>query len=166
MPHRPVLSAAYSTVIRRPRRPRRLPSNSTRKPFPAPPGTAWGARTIHGNPDRGTGILNNELYVGKLVWNRLRYIKDPETGKRVSRPNPESELITQDVPDLRIIADDLWQAVKARQKSLRSTRTGKKSSGYWGPAPSALSLLNRKDATDSPVLIHPNMANYYRDQIA
>jgi site-specific DNA recombinase len=35
------------------------------------------------------------------------------------------------VPDLRIIADDLWQAVKARQKSLRSTRTGKKSSGYW-----------------------------------
>ena len=96
-----------------------------------PSGTAWGPSTIHGNPDRGTGILNNELYVGKLVWNRLRYIKDPETGKRVSRPNAESEWITQDVPDLRIVADDLWQAVKARQKSLRSTRTGKKSSGYW-----------------------------------
>ncbi len=47
--------------------------------------------TIYGNPDRGTGILNNELHVGKLVWNRLRYIKDPETGKRVSRPNPELE---------------------------------------------------------------------------
>lgn len=72
--------------------------------------------TIHGNRQRGTGILNNELYIGKLVWNRLRYIKDPETGKRVSRLNPESAWITQDVADLRIISDDLWQAVKARQE--------------------------------------------------
>jgi site-specific DNA recombinase len=50
---------------------------------------------------------------------------------RVSRPNLESEWITQDVPDLRIIADDLWQAVKTRQGLLRSTRTGKKAPGYW-----------------------------------
>jgi hypothetical protein len=68
----------------------------------------------------------DELYVGKLVWNRLRFIKDPETGKRVSRSNPESEWITHDVPDLRIIADDLRQAVKTRQGLLRSTRTGKR----------------------------------------
>jgi len=26
-----------------------------------------------------------------MVWNKLRYLKDPDTGKRVSRPNPESE---------------------------------------------------------------------------
>ena len=24
-----------------------------------------------GNPKRGTGILNNELYVGKLVWDEI-----------------------------------------------------------------------------------------------
>jgi hypothetical protein len=30
----------------------------------------------------GTGLLNNELYVGTLVWNRQRFIKDPTTGKR------------------------------------------------------------------------------------
>ena len=48
-----------------------------------------GARsTIAGNAARGTGILNNELYLGRLVWNRLRYVKDPSTGKRVSRLNP------------------------------------------------------------------------------
>ena len=35
------------------------------------------------------GILNNELYVGRLVWNRLRYVKNPDTGKRVSRLNPQ-----------------------------------------------------------------------------
>jgi hypothetical protein len=50
-----------------------------------PGGTAWSPSTIHGNPARGTGILNNELYIGRLVWNRLRYVKDPDTGKRVSR---------------------------------------------------------------------------------
>jgi site-specific DNA recombinase len=99
--------------------------------IPCPSGAAWGPSTIHGNPERGTGILNNGLYIGKLVWNRLRFIKDPETGKRVSRSNPESEWITQDVPDLRIITGDLWQAVKARQAALRSTRTGKKAPGYW-----------------------------------
>ena len=36
-------------------------------------GAPWNPSTIHGNPPRGTGILNNELYVGRLVWNRLRY---------------------------------------------------------------------------------------------
>ncbi|GBR23023.1 DNA resolvase [Kozakia baliensis NRIC 0488] len=76
---------------------------------------AWSPSTINGNRERGTGILNNELYIGRLVWNRLRYIKDPSTGKRVSRLNPESEWVLQDVPDLRIIEQDLWDAVKARQ---------------------------------------------------
>ena len=55
---------------------------------PGPGGASWNPSTIHGNPARGTGVLNNELYVGRLVWNRLRYVKDPDTGKRVSRPNP------------------------------------------------------------------------------
>ena len=82
---------------------------------PGPQGREWGPSTIHGNRERGTGILNNEMYVGRLVWNRLRYLKDPDTGKRVSRLNPESEWVIQDVPELRIVAQDLWDTVKARQ---------------------------------------------------
>jgi hypothetical protein len=27
---------------------------------------------------------------GRRVWNRLRYMKDPSTGKRISRPNPRT----------------------------------------------------------------------------
>lgn len=54
---------------------------------PGPQGSEWGPSTIHGNPKRGVGILNNELYIGRLVWNRLRYLKDPDTGRRVSRLN-------------------------------------------------------------------------------
>ena len=83
-----------------------------------PQGSAWGPSTIHGNPKRGTGILNNEMYIGKLVWNRLRYIKDPDTGRRVSRLNPGSEWVVQEVPELRIIADEIWVAVKERQNRL------------------------------------------------
>ena len=82
---------------------------------PGPSDKGWGASTIHGNPKRGTGILNNELYVGRLVWNRLRYLKDPDTGKRVSRPNPECDWVIHDVPELRIIDQSLWDRVKARQ---------------------------------------------------
>jgi site-specific DNA recombinase len=79
----------------------------------------WSFSTISGNWKRGTGILNNELYIGKLVWNRQRFIKDPETGKRQARPNPPEAWITEAVPDLRIIGDDLWQRVKERQGAVR-----------------------------------------------
>jgi len=88
-----------------------------RERIPGPSGKDWGASTIHGNWRRGTGILNNELYIGRLVWNRLRYIKDPSTGKRISRLNPESDWITEEVPDLRIVDDELWHRVKERQQS-------------------------------------------------
>jgi len=42
-------------------------------------------------------------------------VKDPSTARRVSRLNPERAWIIKDVPELRIVDDDLWQAVKARQ---------------------------------------------------
>ncbi len=86
-----------------------------------PRGVAWSPSTIHGHAGRGTGILNNELYIGRLIWNRQRFVKNPDTGKRVARPNPRSEWITKDVPELRVVDDDLWQAAKARQASTRYT---------------------------------------------
>ena len=79
----------------------------------------WNPSTIAGNAKRGTGILNNEAYIGKLVWNRQRYVKNPETGKRQARLNPPDQWQYTDVPELRIINDDLWDAVKARQKAIR-----------------------------------------------
>jgi len=86
--------------------------------IPGPDGKLWTDSTLRGHAGRGTGFLNNELYIGRLVWNRQRYVKDPSTGKRVSRINaPEAWIITE-VPDLRIIDDALWRAVKARQGEL------------------------------------------------
>jgi site-specific DNA recombinase len=98
--------------------PRAIVLDLNRESIPGPFGDAWGDTTIRGHACRGTGILNNELYIGKLVWNRLRYVKDPTTGKRVSRRNPESAWIRINVPELRIVEEPLWQAVKARQAEL------------------------------------------------
>src|SRR5213082_2144790 len=84
-----------------------------------PRGAAWSPSTIHGHNGRGTGLLNNELYIGRLVWNRQRFVKDPDTGRRLARLNLPGERITTDVPHLRIIDDALWQRVKARQVSTR-----------------------------------------------
>ena len=83
-----------------------------------------GASTLHGNRERGTGILNNELYIGRQIWNRLNYAKDPDTGKRISRPNPEAHWVISDVPELRIVEQPLWDAAKARQGSLKTKNTG------------------------------------------
>lgn len=83
---------------------------------PGPEGRLWQDTTIRGHKERGTGLINNELYIGEMVWNRCSYVKDPRTGKRVARPNPVSQWERMQVPDLRIISDDLWQAVKRRQE--------------------------------------------------
>lgn len=83
------------------------------------PRSTWGASTIHGNQKRGTGILNNELYVGTVIWNRQRFVKDPITGKRQARLNPPADWVKENMPELRIIESDLWEAVKARQSSTR-----------------------------------------------
>ena len=59
--------------------------------------------------------------MGRRVWNRLHYVKDPDTGKRVSRLNPKSAWSIGDVPELRIVSDEAWEAVKTRQQKMRQT---------------------------------------------
>jgi hypothetical protein len=98
--------------------PRQIVRQLNAEGVPGPFGHVWCETTIRGHVKRGTGFLNNELYIGRLVWNRLRYIKAPDTGKRVSRLNPPSAWVITEVPELRIIDDELWEAVKARQKEI------------------------------------------------
>jgi site-specific DNA recombinase len=83
--------------------------------IPAPRGGAWNASTINGNTARGQGLLLNERFVGRVVWNKRRSVKDPKTGRRITRMNPESDWIIQDVPQLRILDDKLYDAVRARR---------------------------------------------------
>lgn len=75
------------------------------------------ASTINGNMARGHGILLKSIYRGELVWNRVSMIMNPETGRRVSRVNPESEWMRVEVPHLVIIDGDTWAAVQLRKAS-------------------------------------------------
>ena len=87
--------------------------------LPGPGGREWRDTTIRGQPERGTGILNNALYVGRLEWNRCSYVKDPRTGKRVARPNPQELWETAEVPQLRIVPDELWARTRERFETVR-----------------------------------------------
>ena len=103
--------------------PNRIADLLNREGIPGPRNGKWDKSTIHGNPKRGTGVLNNEIYIGKLVWNRQSFIKDPQTGKRQARPNPPADWIITEVPELRIIDQSLWDAVKARQQGRKIAQT-------------------------------------------
>ncbi len=85
--------------------------------IPSPRGAGWSPSTINGPRQRGSGILWNEAYRGCLVYNRVRMIRDPDTGMRISRPNPREEWIVVDAPNLRIVPEELWGAAQAIKKS-------------------------------------------------
>ena len=111
-----------------------------------PEGGVWRDTTIRGHALRGTGLLRNRLYIGELIWNRMRFIRDPATGKRVSRPNPEAQWVRKDVPALRIIDQDLWEAVERRLGDVRAahgTTALAQSPALWERR-RATSLLSQK----------------------
>jgi len=59
-------------------------------------------------------VLNNELYIGRYIWNRSQWVKDPDSHKRVRVERPRNEWHIVERPDLRIVTDELWQAARAR----------------------------------------------------
>jgi len=85
-----------------------------RQGVPSPRGGTWAVSAIFGSAQRGLGILNNQLYVGRVLWNRRQWIKDPETGKRRYVERPESEWMVREAPELRIVSDQLWEATRRR----------------------------------------------------
>jgi hypothetical protein len=56
-----------------------------------------------------------------IVGSKLRYIKDPETGRRVSRLSQREQWVITDVPEMRIVDNALWGAVKRRQGEIDAT---------------------------------------------
>lgn len=93
---------------------RDIAHNLNRDRAPPPRGRCWNASTIYGNATRQNGIIRNPLYAGTLVWNRLRMVKDPDTGRRVSRLNPRTEWQTIPVPDLAIVDGATFHSAQAR----------------------------------------------------
>ena len=103
--------AAYAAE----RSPREIAGDLNRDGIAPPRGTRWNASTINGNSQRGAGMIFNELYTGRIVWNKVRMVKNPDTGKRISRPNPRDQWQVVPAPQLRIIDDDTWARVHERK---------------------------------------------------
>ena len=91
-----------------------------REGLPGPRGGIWSAGTIRGQAGRDTGILRNRLYVGQLVWNQRRWVKDPSTSRRIARTNSAAAVITEDLPELRIVEPGIWEQVQARLATQRA----------------------------------------------
>jgi site-specific DNA recombinase len=87
--------------------------------IPPPRGKSWNASTINGNTLRSNGILLNEMYVGRIIWNKVTMVKNPATGRRVIRPNPKEAWVMQEVPALAIVSAELFEAAR-RRKAERS----------------------------------------------
>jgi site-specific DNA recombinase len=93
---------------------REIAAALNREGVPAPRGGSWNASTINGSKKRGNGTLRQPLYAGRLVWNRQHFVKNPDTGKRITRVNASGELHFADVPQLRIIEEEDWHEVARR----------------------------------------------------
>ncbi|CAN5343905.1 recombinase family protein [soil metagenome] len=91
----------------------------------SPRGGTWAVSALFGSKEKGLGLMNNELYVGRVVWNRRQWVKDPETGSRRYIDRPKSEWQVREQPELRIIDAELWQRVHGRTRRGPVAGTGK-----------------------------------------
>jgi site-specific DNA recombinase len=109
--HRVVLETASR------KSPRNIAFDLTRDGIPSPKGEAWTFQTIN-------KILQNELYVGVYVRNKIRKVRNPNSGKRVPRPSLDGPLCVE-MPHLRIVDQDLWDAAQ-RVRQERAHKHGVK----------------------------------------
>ena len=83
-------------------------------------GRGWGTVQIQ-------SLLRNERYIGKVVWNKREFYRDPTTKKRRARMRPESAWIVTDAPELAIVPRELWDEAQARRRV--ATRPGAQFNG-------------------------------------
>ena len=83
--------------------------------IPSPTGRDWRVSMINGDKVRGNGILQNEIYIGQLVYGRTQMVRDPQTRRRVPKPQPRDKWQRQPVPELRIVDQADWDAVQGRR---------------------------------------------------
>lgn len=103
--------------------PRTIAATLNADGIPAPRGEKWNASTLNGNAQRGYGILVNDLYRGEIVWNRVTMVRNPDTGKRVSRVNDPTEWHRVPAAHLRIVPQALWDRAQLRRKSRAHQQT-------------------------------------------
>lgn len=92
--------------------PKRIAHTLNAEGIPSPRGGEWSPSAINGSRARRIGILRNPIYAGRYLYNRVQMKRDPESRKRVSRINAAEDMVTVDMPELRIVDEELWQAAQ------------------------------------------------------
>ena len=87
-------------------------------------------------------ITNNELYRGVRVWNRTEKLLHPMKGRKAKRVRPQSEWIRVDVPDLRIVPDELWNRVQQINQQMKDKLYGTRLGGLNRSAQSRTYLFS------------------------
>jgi site-specific DNA recombinase len=81
----------------------------------------WMASAVAGDWTRGQGILANPRYRGEIIWNRVRGLKNPKTNATRTVVNPESEWTRRMDESLRIVSEELWNAVQTRHRQIQES---------------------------------------------
>ena len=107
--------------------PRKIAAALNDDGIPSPSGGKWNDSTIRGNAKKRDGMLRNEAYVGIIAYGRNRFIRDAESGNRVSRPADTEDIVYGEAPELAIIDDDVWNSVQDRLEKTHEKYAGKTS---------------------------------------
>ena len=75
-------------------------------------GKRWAANSLVGTRSREAGLLRRPIYKGSIVFGRTRTARHPLTGKRVIRPQPKSEWMIVEAPELAIVQEELFDRVQ------------------------------------------------------
>ncbi len=68
-------------------------------------GRGWGKGTVR-------AILLNERYIGRFIWNKRKYVRNPKKKNRKAVERPRSEWRILERPELAIISPEIWDAVQ------------------------------------------------------
>ena len=76
------------------------------------------------------GRAHNQKYKGVYVWNASYQSEHPKTGQLIKLDKPAHEVIRLDRPEIRIVPDDLWEAVAVRLAKMRNKQVQREQGGY------------------------------------
>ena len=92
------------------------------------PNSRWSTTTV-------AQLLRDTKFIGLYIWNKTHVVWNPITRRKESHKRPESEWERTEIPEWRIISDDLWNAVQ-NECQIRQGNYGRKKGG-----------LNRSEAS-------------------
>ena len=75
-------------------------------------------------------ITKNELYHGVRLWNRTEKVLNPSDGTKITRTKPQSEWVRVEVPELRIVSEELWEQVRQMNQRTKDKYYGRRQGGF------------------------------------